>query len=42
MKITETHVRLALVAWLVAATAAHLWQFAPLLPHILRALGVSS
>jgi hypothetical protein len=42
MNITETQVRLALTVWLVAATAAHLWQFLPLLPHIFRALGIPS
>jgi hypothetical protein len=42
MNTTETRVRLALAVWLIAATAAHLWQFVPILPQILRALGVAS
>lgn len=41
MNITETQVRLALTVWLVAATAAYLWQFRPLLAPILDALGLS-
>lgn len=42
MKMTETQIRLALAVWLAAGTAAHVWQFFPLLPQILRALGISS
>lgn len=42
MKTTETRVRLALAAWLIAATAAYLWQFFPILPQMLRALGIPS
>ena len=42
MTITEAHVRRALIAWLIAAATAYLWQFVPLLPHVLRELGAST
>ena len=42
MNITDRGIDFALAVWIAAATAAYLWQFVPLLPHILRTLGMSS
>ena len=42
MNITDRTIDLVLAAWIAAAAVAYLWQFVPLLPHILHTLGMSS